>query len=481
HQQELIDNNDDGQVQILENGEIWSAEDFRELKDVEKRFELVWKEDALKNKRVYYDSTSRTTQWRKRKAEEELKRHVHSFAKIDTFFQPLTLTSSALVSTSAFTSLLPSSFFPDLQACLEDLSNCCKILKSNKFYDTYDEKKKDVFYDGHERSDVVQYRKEWLKRMFNYKQLMKDYNGEMLDEIIEPQLQPDVDEKEHVIVTHDESHFYANEGQRKLWIQDKEDVLRPKYQGRSIMVSDFLCACHGSLQLTDEQLEANPHVKFKDVRVLRSIQADGYWKAEHMIEQLINRAIPIFEIIHPGCIGVFCFDQSTNHNAMAEDALVVTRLNLGPGKKQAKLRDGKPKGIQTVLTERGLWPAERIRLVCTQCSEQKSALEEVIIASNHICEKYPKFHCECNFIERYWGYAKRETRRRCSYKYDDLVKVIPEVLNSIPITTIRKFARKSWRYMDAYDKGLEGRMAEWAVKKYKSHRRLPDNVNEFFE
>ena len=57
--------------------------------------------------------------------------------------------------------------------------------------------------------------------------------------------------------------------------------------------------------------------------------------------------------------------------------------------------------------------------------KQKSALEEVTIASNHMCEKYPKFHCEYNFIERYWGYAKREIRRRCSYKYDDLVRVIP--------------------------------------------------------
>ena len=37
------------------------------------------------------------------------------------------------------------------------------------------------------------------------------------------------------------------------------------------------------------------------------------------------------------------------------------------------------------------------------------------------------------------------------------------------------------QYMDAYDKGLEGRMAEWAVKKYKSHSRLPDIINEFFE
>ena len=35
--------------------------------------------------------------------------------------------------------------------------------------------------------------------------------------------------------------------------------------------------------------------------------------------------------------------------------------------------------------------------------------------------------------------------------------------------------------MDAYDKGLEERIAEWAVKKYKSHRRLPDNINEFFD
>ena len=124
-------------MQILENDEIWSAEDFQKFKDVEKRLELVWKEDALKNKRVY-NSMSRTTQWRKRKAEEELERHAHSFANIDIFFQPLTLTSSTSVSASTFASSSPSSFFPDLQACLEDLSNRCNILKSNKSYDTYE-------------------------------------------------------------------------------------------------------------------------------------------------------------------------------------------------------------------------------------------------------------------------------------------------------------------------------------------------------
>ncbi|CAG8696455.1 4059_t:CDS:1, partial [Funneliformis caledonium] len=41
-----------------------------------------------------------------------------------------------------------------------------------------------------------------------------------------------------------------------------------------------------------------------------------------------------------------------------------------------------------------------------------------------------------------------------------LLKHIPKTLNSVPIMTIQKFARKSWRYMDAYDRGLEGRTAK---------------------
>ena len=43
-------------------------------------------------------------------------------------------------------------------------------------------------------------------------------------------------------------------------------------------------------------------------------------------------------------------------------------------------------------------------------------------------------------------------------------------------TTIRRYERLSFRFMDAYRKGLTSRQAVFAVKKYKSHRRLPDNV-----
>ncbi|RHZ87480.1 hypothetical protein Glove_34g68 [Diversispora epigaea] len=34
----------------------------------------------------------------------------------------------------------------------------------------------------------------------------------------------------------------------------------------------------------------------------------------------------------------------------------------------------------------------------------------------------------------------------------------------------------AWRYMDIYRKGITGKMAEYAVKKYKSHRRIPDTI-----
>ena len=41
---------------------------------------------------------------------------------------------------------------------------------------------------------------------------------------------------------------------------------------------------------------------------------------------------------------------------------------------------------------------------------------------------------------------------------------------------IRAFARKSYRYMDAYRNGLNVKQAEYAVKKYKRHRIIPNNI-----
>ena len=78
-----------------------------------------------------------------------------------------------------------------------------------------------------------------------------------------------------------------------------------------------------------------------------------------------------------------------------------------------------------MLSERGLWRAglhlkckNGCELEATNCCavtimasqpdfiEQKCRLEEVIIAMGHKVIFYPKFHCELNYIENFWGAAK---------------------------------------------------------------------------
>ena len=56
--------------------------------------------------------------------------------------------------------------------------------------------------------------------------------------------------------------------------------------------------------------------------------------------------------------------------------------------------------------------------------------------------------------------------------------MVPKSLKSVPLITIRKFLQKYWCYMNLYRKGLSGRLVEYAVKKYKSHRRIPDSIFE---
>lgn len=98
---------------------------------------------------------------------------------------------------------------------------------------------------------------------------------------------------------------------------------------------------------------------------------------------------------------------------------------------------------------------------------EKSMLEEYLEEAGHICRFIPKFHCEFNPIEMYWGWVKRSqylvsladlyaylTRTGFRYLADGTFTtgkvLLPELLDSCEPKTIRAFFRKSWRYMDAY-------------------------------
>ena len=71
------------------------------------------------------------------------------------------------------------------------------------------------------------------------------------------------------------------------------------------------------------------------------------------------------------------------------------------------------------------------------------------------------------WIKLYWNVlesCKKNTRDNCNYTWSGLQVTVPKALNSVPLITIRKFARKSWRYMDIYKKGITGKLTEFAIK-----------------
>jgi hypothetical protein len=118
---------------------------------------------------------------------------------------------------------------------------------------------------------------------------------------------------------------------------------------------------------------------------------------------------------------------------------------------------GQPKGQKQILMERGLWqdscsngtkfllkcPAKYNKSTCDSsgkcCStallqlqpdfqNQKGWLQEEIEAAGHHVIFYPNFHCELNFIERYWCAAKYYTRENCGYMIEGSQKIIPEAI-----------------------------------------------------
>ncbi|PKB92174.1 hypothetical protein RhiirA5_247938, partial [Rhizophagus irregularis] len=181
----------------------------------------------------------------------------------------------------------------------------------------------EIYYDGHEREDVLQYRKEFLENIFNHEKYISKYEGEFMDQIY---LNLPEGEKERVLVVHDECIFYLNDGKRELWTKNGEMPLRKKGNGRSIMVSEFLTEIDGCLHLKQADIKKHPYITEEAQYFLKpGINQEGYWTAKHLLEQIECKAIPIFEALYPDCIAVFAFDNSSNHAAFSKDALVASR------------------------------------------------------------------------------------------------------------------------------------------------------------
>jgi hypothetical protein len=111
---------------------------------------------------------------------------------------------------------------------------------------------KGMYVDGHERPDVVAYRKKFVAQWLAWKRRMMQFmeaNEDCDHRFVVPDLQPG--ESRLILVTHDESTFYQNDRRRKRWVaNDEKTVPATKGEGPSVMVSEFASPDFGRLKDT---------------------------------------------------------------------------------------------------------------------------------------------------------------------------------------------------------------------------------------
>jgi hypothetical protein len=128
------------------------------------------------------------------------------------------------------------------------------------------------------------------------------------------------------------------------------------------------------------------------------------------------------------------------------------------------------KGMEHIIRERGLWPEGGLPAKCagpkrpegqTSCCcwhllytqldlmSQKPLLQEHIKSHGHLCDYYPKYYCELNFIEQYWGTAKL---RFCiaghARTLDEMQRKMLGCLDDIPLEQIRRCAATYFLFQD---------------------------------
>jgi hypothetical protein len=71
---------------------------------------------------------------------------------------------------------------------------------------------------------------------------------------------------------------------------------------------------------------------------------------------------------------------------------------------------------------------------------------------------------------QYWGWSKQRYRNINKPSFVAAKNAAVTTLDACPVETIRLFFNRLWCFMDAYQMGLTGKAAEWAVRQQKCHR-----------
>ncbi|KAI0245324.1 hypothetical protein BJV78DRAFT_1277445 [Lactifluus subvellereus] len=273
-----------------------------------------------------------------------------------------------------------------------------------------------------------------------------------------------------------ESHFH-------LWDNDRNPqsparhansagAPKPKGEGQSLMVSDFLTTEWGHLH--DEQGADN---------LLAQVEC-----AIEIFEWLTNRTTQaLFGWTHHSSGPRMCDGRLPNGNAQ-----LLYFLDDHPSMPSWF------KGMEQIICEHGLWPEGGLVAQCLDfkcppgCTDccccwllftqadfigQKSQREELIERHGHLCDFYPKYHCELNFIEQYWGAVKAQFHEAGQAKsIKEMEQTVIQCLDSVTLLQIWWFANQAACFILAYGEGLSGAQATWANRRYHGHHTLPPEM-----
>ena len=356
-----------------------------------------------------------------------------------------------------------------------------------------------------------------------------------------PEFGPAVPGQRIITWFHDESIFYAHDRRKKGWYhKDAAAKPYAKGDGHSLMVADFVSADFGWLLSPDGKQSARRILK-PGVNRDGYFTNDDILKQVEEAMSIVKECQPLAEYNHvfvydnasthlkrrddaisarrmpkgtskPGTnwgVEVKKHDPTTGKVIYKNGKPEKVKIRMG----NAQFADGTPqplyfpenheragafKGMAVILEERGFQNVQNLRAECPKfkcppnapmCCCRRLLYNQPDFANVETllettcrtrgCEILflPKFHCELNFIEQCWGYAKRIYRLNPPLSREDqLEKNTLAALEAVPLKSMRKFANRSRRFMDAYEKGLNGRQAAWASRKYRGHRVLPEGI-----
>jgi hypothetical protein len=358
---------------------------------------------------------------------------------------------------------------------------------------------KGQYVDGHEREDVVSYRnKVFLPSIAKLEERTRKFGSGDTADSLHPGIKRIV-----VWFHDESTFYANDRRRTRWVHQSETPKPYAKGEGHSLMVADFVSADYGWLSSPDGKESArilfragkaregyfdNENIR-QHLALAMEITAKYYPDDDHVF--IFDNATT--HLKRPeGSLSALKMTKGPSGNFMVEvnavgddgkpvyapdGKILKKKIPMGNGhfeeggekKEQAFYwradsgpHGGQFKGMAIILEERGFKEASKMKAQCKkkfadcppgqkQCccrhtlfNQPDFANVETILEMDARAKGYcvlylPKFHCELNFIEQCWGYAKRTYRLlEPSSKEDVLEKNVVQCLDDVPLITMRR-------------------------------------------